>query len=493
MDPSEIVSGVSRERDPGSLSSLFQQMRTAEGRLDALRARVSKPADHDALATIQELDAAHEELRMAEEHLHGQADAIAQLRSTLDIERSRYRELFDVAPDPYLLTDMRGNILEANQRACALLNIDAVFLSRKPLAIFVGAEDRGPFRAVLDLLARDERVSNFEVRLRPRSSLMPAWTAVTVCHALGPDGAPSALRWVLRDITVGKEAQPSVTGHARMLEQKLRERTQELEAAKHLLEHSLAREKQARAHASLAESEFETLLAAVAHELRSPLSSIAGWVQLIGLGRLEADVRDRAIASMTRSVRTLTRMVEDLVDHARSKGGFFRLERTRLQLPLLLSEALEACRPAAAQKGITLVSQVPDEVPAISADPQRLQQVLSNLLGNALKFTPEGGEVYLSLECFARHVEIAITDTGSGIDPAFLPRVFDAFTQQSRASTVACPVGLGLGLHLARWFVELHGGSIRAESAGRGSGARFVVKLPVESGPISTAPPSPHH
>lgn len=448
--------------------------------MDALRARA--PDRNVPLLTFQELDDAHEELRTAEEHLHRQADGLAELRHTLEVQQRRYWELFNAAPDPYLLTDVHGKVLEANHRACALLNINAAFLSGKPLAIFVGAEDRGQFRSALDLLTRDEKVSSFELRLRPRSSLVPAWTAVSVSRALAPDGTQSALRWLLRDVSTVPESQQCVSSHAPALEQTLRERTQELEAAKHLLEHSLAREKHARGQVSLATTEFEGLLASVAHELRSPLSSLASWLQLLAMGRLETDVKDRGLASMTRSVRALTRMVEDLVDHARSKGGLFRLERVSVQLSDLLSEALEACRPQATQRGITLVSQLPDEIPTLQVDPQRLQQVLSNLLGNALKFTSQGGEVRLSVERLERCVEIAISDTGSGIDATFLPQVFDAFAQGPRARMPASTLGLGLGLHLARWLVELHGGSIRAESAGCGFGSRFVVNLPLETG-----------
>ena len=486
MDRSEdamSASQVNADSVQGSLASLFQQMRSAEGRVEALRARANVPVQREAvLATFQELDAAHEELRTAEEHLHGQVDTIAQMRSALDTERRRYWELFDAAPDPYVLTDLHGNILEANRRACTLLNINAVFLSGKPLAIFVGAEDRGQFRAVLELLAHEQAVSSFELRLRPRSSLTPAWTAVSACRALGPDGVPSMLRWLLRDVTVAKDAQQRVGCHTPALEESLRERTRELTATRHLLEHSLAREKQARAYAATLVRKQDTLLAAIAHELRGPLSSVSGWLQLIALARIEPAVRERGMASMTRSVRMLTRMVEDLMDHARCKEGFFQLERVPVRLPELVSQALDESRPIASQKGVRLLSHSSDAIDSIreiNADPQRLQQVLTNLLGNALKFTPKDGEVTVSLEGFERHVEIVIADTGAGIEPSFLPHVFDAFAR-SRQSTSAWPAGLGLGLHLSRWLVELHGGTIVAESAGLGRGARFIVTLPID-------------
>jgi PAS domain S-box-containing protein len=478
--------------DERALSSLFQQMRSAEARMDALRAQASGPVQENVvLAAFQELDSAHEELRVAEEHLHSQADTIAQTRDALDVERGRYRELFDVAPDPYLLTDVHGNILEANQRACALLNIEAAFLSGKPLAAFVGAEDRSQFRTVLDLLLREQAVSSFELRLQPRSSVTPAWVAVSASRALGPDGAPTALRWLLRDVTLARDGLRHHREQTTVLEQKLRERTQELDAAKHLLEHSLAREQMARAQATAAAEKHETLLAAIAHELRSPLSSVSGWLQAIRGGQVEAETKERAVASMTRSVRVLTRMVEDLVDHARCGEDFFHLERSTVQLPALLAQALEDCRPTAAQKGVCLDADFPGGVPDIEADPQRLLQVLSNLLGNSVKFTPRGGEVKLSLKCLARHVEIVIADTGAGIDPAFLPHVFDAFAQHSQGRVVSRPAGLGLGLHLSRWLVELHGGSIRAESPGRGLGARFVVRLPSEKSAVVSIPSRP--
>jgi PAS domain S-box-containing protein len=467
--------------DERALSDLFQQMRSAGERMDALRVRANEPIQANVvLAAFQELDSAHEELRVAEEHLHSQADTIAQTRGALDVERGRYQELFDVAPDPYLLTDVHGSILEANQRACTLLNIEAAFFAGKPLAAFVGAEDRGQFRAVLNLLLREQAVSSFELRLQPRSSLTPAWVAVSACRALGPDGAPTALRWLLRDVTIAREGQRTNREQTAVLEQKLSERTQELDAAKHLLEHSLAREQVARAQAAAVAEKHETLLAAIAHELRSPLSSVSGWLQVIRGGQVEAETKERAIASMTRSVRVLTRMVEDLVDHARCREHFFHLERSSVQLPALLAQALEDYRPTAAQKGVLLDADFPGEVPDIDADPQRLLQVLSNLLGNSVKFTPRGGEVKLTLKCLTRHVEIVISDTGTGIDPAFLPHVFDAFAQHGHNRVAARPAGLGLGLHLSRWLVELHGGSIRAESAGVGSGARFVVRLPTD-------------
>jgi signal transduction histidine kinase/DNA-binding response OmpR family regulator len=242
-----------------------------------------------------------------------------------------------------------------------------------------------------------------------------------------------------------------------------------------------AREQAARAEAEAANRTKDQFLATLSHELRTPLTALVGWVRLLKAGQLDEGLRLRALESIDRNTRAQAQLVDDLLDVSRIVTGQLRLETRLVDPAAIVNAALDGVRPAAGLKGIDLQATLAP-IPPVVADPDRLHQVLANLLGNALKFTPEGGRVHVDLAHAGDRVEITVRDNGQGIGPDFLPHVFDRF-RQADMTTTKPHGGLGLGLAIVRHLVELHGGTVRAQSPGEGQGAAFTVTLPAEPAP----------
>jgi CheY-like chemotaxis protein len=222
----------------------------------------------------------------------------------------------------------------------------------------------------------------------------------------------------------------------------------------------------------------DEFLATVSHELRTPLNAILGWTVMLRSGRLKPDKAAEALETIERSARAQNRLVEDLLDVSRIVTGRLQLKFQPVTLAKVVEAAVAAARPAAEAKSIAL-QVVFDSLPCeVTGDADRLQQVIWNLISNAVKFTPRGGRVQAQLERAGSHVEIKVSDTGEGIAPEFLPHVFDRF-RQADGSIQRRHGGLGLGLAIVRHLVELHGGEVSVESPGPGQGATFTVKLPL--------------
>lgn len=238
----------------------------------------------------------------------------------------------------------------------------------------------------------------------------------------------------------------------------------------------LEREKEARRAAEEASRAKDEFLAVLSHELRTPLHAIKGWVNMLQEGMLDPDARARAIAVIARSVDLQNALIDDLLDVSRIISGKLSLDMARVPLRSLVEQAIEESRPSADLKGLLLISDL-DEVGEVRGDRARLRQVIANLLGNAMKFTPSGGSVAVRLERRGDRSWLTVTDTGVGIAPTLLPRIFDRF-QQANSSSRRGHGGLGLGLAITRHLVQLHGGSISAASLGQGKGAQFRVELP---------------
>jgi PAS domain S-box-containing protein len=222
----------------------------------------------------------------------------------------------------------------------------------------------------------------------------------------------------------------------------------------------------------------DEFLATVSHELRTPLTAILGWAHLMRGGQVGGDGMPRALETIERNARAQAQLIDDLLDVSRIVTGKLRLDLMPVNPDSFIDPAIEAVRPAAESKAVRLQKVIDTGVGPVMGDPARLQQVVWNLLSNAVKFTPRGGQVRVSLGRVNSQVEIAVTDTGAGIAPEFLPYVFDRFRQADQR-TNRQHGGLGLGLAIVRHLVELHGGSVRADSAGEGAGATFTVTLPV--------------
>jgi signal transduction histidine kinase/CheY-like chemotaxis protein len=259
------------------------------------------------------------------------------------------------------------------------------------------------------------------------------------------------------------------------------------------MEAAFEREQAARGQFELANRIKDDFLATLSHEMRTPLSAIVGWASVLRMGGLSEADRRAGIEAIDRNAKAQSRLIEDLLDMNRVMSGKLRLALERIDPAPVLDEALDAVLPTAQAKGVTIDKQLPAEPVFVRADGSRLRQVVWNLLTNAVKFTPRGGTVTLQLERVGDTARIAVADTGEGIHPDFLPHVFDRFAQADSTIT-RHHGGLGLGLAIVRELVALHGGEVRAMSAGADQGATFVVELPLaRRGPSAgrTAAPSP--
>jgi PAS domain S-box-containing protein len=241
---------------------------------------------------------------------------------------------------------------------------------------------------------------------------------------------------------------------------------------------ALASAEKAREAAEVASRTKDSFLATVSHEMRAPLSPIITWAQVLRTATLSREQADNALTVIERNARLQAQIIEDLLDVSRIVEGKLRLRVRPVLLHDVVRDAIETIRPAAQAKEIRLQVVLDTTVAPIPGDADRLQQIVWNLLSNAVKFTERGGRIHVVLERVNSHVEIAVSDTGLGIAPEQLTRLFERFWQAD-SSTTRAHAGLGLGLAIVRHLVELHGGSVTAESPGEGQGSTFTVKLPV--------------
>ncbi|MFB2977601.1 PAS domain S-box protein [Microseira sp. BLCC-F43] len=235
-------------------------------------------------------------------------------------------------------------------------------------------------------------------------------------------------------------------------------------------------EQKTRAEAEAANRAKDDFVAMVSHDLRAPLNSILGWAQLLRKGKMDDEAKEKALETIERNAKSQAKLLEDLLDVSRMIQGKLEIYPQPIELVPIIQNAIDTAYITANEKGICLISALDASIGKISCDPNRLQQVLGNLLSNAIKFTPEGGEIDVWLEQVEGYAQIVVRDTGQGINPEFLPHVFDRFRQSSSGSKKG---GLGLGLAIARHLIELHGGTIAAYSEGIGQGATFIIKLPL--------------
>ncbi|MDB4988137.1 MAG: sensor hybrid histidine kinase [Myxococcaceae bacterium] len=248
----------------------------------------------------------------------------------------------------------------------------------------------------------------------------------------------------------------------------------------------LESERAARIEAERASRMKDEFLATLSHELRTPLNAILGWAHMIQRGRSSPEEVAKGVSVIERNARAQAQIIEDLLDMSRIISGKIRLDVQRLDLSSLIAAALETSRPAAEAKAIALCSVLdPLHGVVVTGDANRLQQVLWNLISNAVKFTPRGGRIQVLLERVDSHLELSVVDSGEGLAPEFLSYVFDRF-RQADSTTTRRHGGLGLGLAIVKQLVELHGGSVHVRSAGLGLGSTFVVKLPVTAVQPST-------
>ena len=255
----------------------------------------------------------------------------------------------------------------------------------------------------------------------------------------------------------------------------------------------LSNEKLARNEAERANRLKDEFLATISHELRNPLNAIMGWAHMMRLGKLTPANVERAVETIYRNAKSQSQLVADLLDVSRIITGKLRLDVRTVDLIYIVNAAIDSIRPAADAKGIRMQTMLDPAAGPISGDADRLQQVVWNLLTNAVKFTPKGGRIQVKVQRVDSHVEVVVSDSGVGISKEFLPYVFDRF-RQADASTTRIHGGLGLGLSIVHQLVDLHGGSVSVYSDGEGQGATFTISLPfvgvVNSQQMEAAPPS---
>jgi signal transduction histidine kinase/CheY-like chemotaxis protein len=274
------------------------------------------------------------------------------------------------------------------------------------------------------------------------------------------------------------EASVAQTEAARLHVEELSRYISELQRSEEARGHLLVRAERARAEAEAANRIKDEFLATLSHELRTPLTSLLGWSSVLREAKRDEKVLNQGLDAIDRNARVQAQLIDDLLDVSRIVSGKLNLDVRPLDISSVTRAAINVVRPAADAKSITLDYWAEPGLGAISADSARLQQIIWNLLSNAVKFTPQGGKITIRVQQEKAHAKLTVRDTGQGIDAEFLPRVFDRF-RQADSSTTRSFGGLGLGLAIVRHLVELHGGTVSAESAGVGKGAKFSTTFPL--------------
>jgi PAS domain S-box-containing protein len=374
----------------------------------------------------------------------------------------RFRLLVEgVADYAIFMLDVNGRIASWNEGAQRIKGYAAAEILGKHFSVFYPTEVRESGWPEYELQQAQELGRFVDTGWRLRSDGTSFWAQVTITALRDETGQLVGYAKLTRDLTATM-------------------RIEAMELANREHEELLDAERNARIAAQRATRMKDEFLATLSHELRTPLTAILGWTQVL-LRAKPGDERvnlQRAIEVIDRNARAQVQLIDDLLDLNRIMTGKLRLDLQQVGMASVIQAAVESVAPSAAAKGVELQSLLDTGPAMVNGDSGRLQQVVWNLLNNAIKFTPAGGKVQVMLQRVNSHVELSVSDTGIGIPTSFLPQVFDRFTQQD-GSTSRIHGGLGLGLAICKQLIDLHGGSITAESAGQGRGASFFVKLPL--------------
>jgi PAS domain S-box-containing protein len=376
-----------------------------------------------------------------------------QTQSRLRISELRYRRLFEAARDGILILDaVTLKITDVNPFMTELLGYShAEFLGKELWEIGLFSDKEASQEAFKEL----QRTGYLRYEDLPLQDTNGKLRDVEFVSNVYEEDSHQVIQCNIRDITDRKRAE--------------KERTLLLAAAQ-----------SARAEADLANGVKDEFLATLSHELRTPLTSILGWSHLLTRGKLDKQQTARAIETIARNARAQGRLIDELLDISRIMTGKLCLDLRAVKLAPLIQAVVDDVRPAADARSINLEAAFNSDIGPILGDPDRLQQIVWNLLTNAIKFTPKGGDVHVRLERNDSHVLITVNDSGQGIATELLPHVFERF-RQADSSNTRSNGGLGLGLSIVRQLVELHRGTVTAESSGENAGTTFRVMLPLPS------------
>ena len=435
------------------------------GEATVLHESPAKIANRDGVLEDYFIDVAYSPHRGADGAVIGVLlsahDVSAQVRARMELERAlrerqKLVDLIEQSSDFIAIATPDGAGLWCNQPGMRLLGLSGLDAVRGTSLIeCIAPHDRARVRdEVLPTVAREGRwAGELDFRHFGTGESIPVWYSIFEMRD-AESGEVTALGTVTRELRA----------------QKALERAQ---VAVH------ARERQQREEAETANRAKDEFLATVSHELRTPLTAILGWAQILSSNRDPART-EKGLAIIERNAKSQAKLIEDILDVSRIISGKVVLGMRRVDLASVIRNAVDSIRPAADAKELRLVVDLANVATGLVADEERLQQVVWNLLSNSVKFTPKGGVVTVCASGEASRVVIRVHDTGKGIPARFLPHIFERF-RQADASTTKQQAGLGLGLAIVRHLVELHGGTIRASSAGEGQGASFEIVLPIRA------------
>jgi PAS domain S-box-containing protein len=404
-----------------------------------------------------------------------------QARKALDEALARLKLALDAARLGDWSWDAQTDILNMSETAADIFGIPpGPRMSWDAMSELLHKEDRQMARVAVDEALAKHTDYDVEYRVT-RNGNSEVWVSSKGRGIYADNGTIVGMLGFVQDISTRKSN-----------EETLRKQAEELRTLNESVTRLYQTATKARAEAEKAAAENERLyrqaeessrlkeefLATISHELRTPLSAILGWTRMLRMGQLSPENSAKALDTIERNARAQSQLVDDLLDVSRIITGKLRMDVRPSDPSSFIDAAVEAVRPAAEAKGVR-VQKVIDTGPiSIPGDPVRLQQVVWNLLSNAIKFTPRGGRVQIRSERVNSHLEIVVSDTGQGISPDFLPHVFDRFRQADQ-KTSRQHGGMGLGLAIVRHLVEMHGGTVSANSEGEGKGATFTVSLPI--------------
>ena len=419
----------------------------------------------------EELMSAFEELSVAEEELRAQQETLVETSSLLEIQRNRYHTLFELAPDPYVVTDGSGIIEEANAAASKLLGLSGAQLLGKSLVTFVDGRSRSEFQTHLNALGNGTRVDKWMIETRVRDGAAVTVEATVSTLERRADGM-SSLCWLLRDISARRETEESMHALNRSLNARVAQRTRELELA-------LEGEQTARKEAETANRIKSELFARLSHEFRTPLHAVSGYLEILQQnihGGLNAEQR-RDVGRIHQAQEHLLTLVNMILDFAKLEGGPIELSMAEIPIEETLRGAEALVGPQFAKKGVSYTHRSGDPSLSVFADREKVQQIIVNLLANAVKFTPTGGSVELDWRIEDESLLVRVRDTGSGVPENKLDQIFEPFVQLRAPGSVPSG-GTGLGLPISRDLARAMGGDVTAGSA-LGVGSVFTLTLPL--------------